>query len=82
MNWRVAEEVRNKVIHLNSLRKVNVVVSQMFSKELTEQRNGALKYCQTYITNNQDVQIKLENPTTLKSKQKESRGKSKTLKEF
>ena len=82
MNWRVAEEVRNKVIHLNSLRKVNVVVSQMFSKELTEWSSGALKYCQKYITNNQDVQIKLENPTTLKSKQKGSRGKSKTLKEF
>ena len=78
----MAEEVRNKVIHLNALWKVNVVVSQMFLKELTELSNGALKNCPEYTTNNQDVQIKLEYPATLKSKQKGSHGKWETLKEF
>ena len=82
VNWRVAEEVRNKVIHLNARWKVNVVVSQMFSKELTEWRNSALKYHWEYITNIQDVQIKLEYPATLKSRQKGSHGKWQTLKEF
>ena len=75
MNWRSTEEVWNKVIHLNAQQEVNVVVSHMFSKELTKWRNGALKYNQEYITNNQDVQIKLEYPATLKSRQKGSRGK-------
>ena len=59
VNSRVAEKVRNKVVHLNARRKVNVVVSLMFSKELTERKNGALKYRREYITNNQDIQIKL-----------------------
>lgn len=30
MNWRVAEEVRNKFINLNVRQKVNVAVSQMY----------------------------------------------------
>ena len=75
VNWRSAQEVWNKVIHLNAQQEVNVVVSHMFSKELMKWRNGALKYNQEYITNNQDVQIKLEYPATLKSRQKGSRGK-------
>ena len=82
VSWRVAEEVQNKVIHLNTWRKVNVVASQVFSKELTERRNGALKYRREYITNNQSVQIKLGYPATLKSRQKGSRGKWETSKEF
>ena len=47
----------------------------MFLKELKELSNGALKNCPEYTTNNQDIQIKLENPATLKSRQKGSHGK-------
>ena len=32
LNWRVAEEKHNKVIHLNAWQQVNLVVSQMLSK--------------------------------------------------
>ena len=42
VNWRVAEEVRQKIIHLNSRNQLKVIVNQMFSKELTERRNNAL----------------------------------------
>ena len=67
-------------IEMQISKKVNVVVSQMFLKELTEWRSGALKYHREYITNNQDVQIKLEYPATLKSRQKRSHGKWEILK--
>ena len=67
-------------IEMQISKKVNVVVSQMFLKELTEWRSGALKYHREYITNNQDVQIKLEYPATLKSRQKRSLGKWEILK--
>ena len=73
---------RNKIIHLNARQKLNVVVHQMFLKELLEQRNSALKYCREYITNNPDVQTKLEYPATLKSRQKGSHGKWEILKDF
>ena len=38
-NWRIAEDVRNEVIRLNSQHKTDAVVSQTFSKELTARRN-------------------------------------------
>ena len=38
LNWRVAEEIHNKVIHLNAWQQVNLVVSQMFSKEIMDWR--------------------------------------------
>ena len=57
VNWRVAEEVRSKVIHLN----VRRIVSQMFSKELMERRSSAFKSCREHITKGQNVQRKLEN---------------------
>ena len=42
INWKVAEEGRQKIIHLNSRNQLRVIVNQMFSKELTERRNNAL----------------------------------------
>lgn len=42
LNWRVAEEVHNKVIHVNAWQQLNLVVSQMFSKEIMEWKNSAL----------------------------------------
>ena len=50
VNWRIAKEIRNRIMELNAKRHINVFVSQMYSNELTLRRNGALKY----------VQIKLE----------------------
>ena len=32
INWRVAEEVRQKIIHLSSRNHLKVIVNQMFSK--------------------------------------------------
>ena len=42
INWRIAEEVRQKIIHPNSRNQLKVIVNQMFSKELTKRRNNAL----------------------------------------
>ena len=76
INWRVAEEVRQKIIHLNSRNKLKVIVNQMFSKELTESRNNALIKRREYLRLHPDLQIKLDYPATLKSHQK---GQSKWL---
>ena len=46
VNWRIAKEIRNRIIELNGKRHINVFVSQMYSKELTLRRNGTLKYVQ------------------------------------
>ena len=82
VNWRIAEEIRNRIIELNAKRRINVFVSQMYSKELTLQRNGALKYRRDYLNENSDVQIKLEFPAILRYRRKGSRGKWDTLKVF
>ena len=69
VNWRVAEEVRQKIIHLNSRNQLKVIVNQMFSKELTERRNNALIRRKEYLRLHPDLQIKLDYPATLKSRQ-------------
>lgn len=79
LNWRVVQEVRNKVI-LNAQQKKNVC--QMFLKELREQRNSALKYHREYITDNQHVQIKLEYLPSSKVSKKGSYDDWETTKEF
>ena len=56
VNWRVAEEGRQKIIHLNSRK---VIVNQMFSKELTERRNNALIKRKEYLRFHPDLQKKL-----------------------
>ena len=42
-NWRVAEEIRNKIVMLNTKKQTKVVVNEMYSKDLTIIRNSALK---------------------------------------
>ena len=49
VNWRVAEEVRQEIIHLNSRNQLKVIVNQMLSKELTERRNNALIKRKEYL---------------------------------
>ena len=60
------KEIRNRIIELNSTRRVNVFVSQVYSKELKLRRNSALKYHRDYLNENSNVQIKLEFPVTLR----------------
>ena len=64
------EEVRQKMIHLNSRNQLKVIVNQMFSKELTERRNNALIKRKEYLILHPDLQIKLDYPATLKSRRK------------
>lgn len=81
-SWRVAEEVRNAIIHQNYNKKTNVSVNQMFSKQLTARRNEALKFRREYLNNHQDKQVKLDYPATLKSRVKGSRSKWDILRSF
>ena len=69
VNWRVAE-IQQKIIHLNSRNQLKVIVSQIFSKELTEHRNNTLIKRKEYLRLHPDLQIKLNYPETLKSHQK------------
>ena len=50
VNWCIAEEIRNRIIELNTKRRINVFVSQVYSKQLTLQRNGVLKYRRDILT--------------------------------
>ena len=75
-------KIRNCIIELNTKRRINVFVSQVYSKQLTLQRNGVLKYRRDYLNKNSDVQIKLEFPAILRYRRKCSRGKWDTLKVF
>ena len=49
INWRVMEEVQQKIIHLNLRNQLKVIVNQTFSKELTERRNNALIKRKEYL---------------------------------
>ena len=42
-NWRVADEISNKIVMHNAKKQTKVVVNQIFSKDLTFRRNNALK---------------------------------------
>ena len=81
-NWRVAEEIRNRIIFLNSKKETRVICNQMFSKELTTKRNNALKFRREKLNSSPDLQIKLEYPACLKSRKRGSNGKWDILKEF
>ena len=54
----------------------------MFLKELTEHRNNALMKKEEYLRLFPDIQIKLDYPTTLKSRQKGQNNKWLILEEF
>ena len=82
INWKVAEEVRQKIIHLNSRNQLKVIVKQMFSKELSERRNNALIKRKECLRLHPELQIKLDYPATLKSRQKGQNNKWFILEEF
>ena len=72
-NWRVAEEIRSKIVMLNAKKQTKVVVNQMFSEVLTIRRNNALKrWCQLLNNPDNNLQVKLIYLATLKSRQKGS----------
>ena len=70
INWRVAEEVRQKIIHLNLRNQLKAIVNQIFPKELTERKNNALIKRKEYLRLHPDLQINSDYPATLKSYQK------------
>ena len=83
VNWRIAEEIRNKIIYLNSTKQLqNVYGNQMFSKEVTSRRNNALMRRREILDTDKTIQIKLEFPATLKSRRLGSRGEWSTLEVF
>ena len=54
----------------------------MFSKELTEPRNNALIKRKEYLRLHPDIQVKLDYPATLKSRQKGQNNKWLILEKF
>ena len=73
VNWRTAEEIRNRVIELNSKKQTPVIVNQMLSKELTKRRNQALKKRKEILQNDNELQIKLEFSAKLMSRNKHTK---------
>ena len=51
VNWRITEEIRNSIIDLNAANQLDIVVNQMFSKELTARRKNALIKRKEYMVN-------------------------------
>ena len=82
VNWRVAEEVQQKITHLSSRNQLKFIFNQMFSKELTKRRNNALIKRKEYLRLHTEIQIKLDYPATLKSCQKGQNNNCLILKEF
>ena len=82
VNWRVAEEIKSKVIQLNAQKRTKVVVNQMQSKELTIRRNNALKRQREILEEDGSIQIKLVYPAILKFKTKGSKNRWETLEVF
>ena len=82
VNWRVAKEIRNKIIYLNSKKQTKLICNQMFSKELTISPNRALQYRRDALNTSPDLQIRLEYPVILKSRKKGTNGKWNVIQEF
>ena len=82
VNWRVAEEIKSKVIQLNAQKRTKVVVNQMYSKELTIRRNNALKRRRETLEEDGSTQIKLVYPAILKFTNKGSKNRWETLEVF
>ena len=82
VNWRVAEEIKSKVIQLNAQKRTKVVVNQMYSKELTIRRNNALKRRREVLEEDGSIQIKLVYPAILKFKNKGFKNRWETLEVF
>ena len=58
-NWRVTEEIRNKIVILNIKKKIKVVVNQMYSEDFTIQRNNCLKKRHQLLNNADSNQKKV-----------------------
>ena len=82
VNWRVAEEIKSKVIQLNAQKRTKVVINQMQSKELTIRRNNALKRQREILEEDGTMQIKFVYPAILKFKNKGSKNRWETLEVF
>ena len=83
MNWRFAEEIRTRIIQMNVSKQINnIFVDRMFSKELTARRHEALLERKEYIQKNKNIQIKLDFPATLKSRERGTNQKWTIFKEF
>ena len=82
VNWRVAEEIKSKVIQLNAQKRTKVVINQMQSKELTVRRNNALKRQREILEEDGTMQIKFVYPAILKFKNKGSKNRWETLEVF
>ena len=79
-NWRVAEEIRNKIVMFNAKKQTKVLVNQMYSKDVTIRRNSALKGRHQLLNNAaNNLEIKLIYLATLKSRRKGSRDRWETL---
>ena len=82
VNWRVAEEIPNCIIHLNATRKSKITANQMFSKDLAARRDRALMKRREHLNENKNHQVKLEFPATLKYQIKGSNAKWSILETF
>ena len=81
-NWPFAKEVQSRIISLTSRRVLSVYVNQVFSKELTERRNTALKYRKEVLETEPHLTIKLDYPAVLRSMPKGGRTKWNVEKSF
>ena len=67
VDWRYADDIRKRMIQLHTEKKSRIIFSQMFSKELTQRRNEALKKNTSGITSTQHL---LGIPSTSDGKEK------------
>ena len=49
VDWRYADDIRKRMIRLHAQRKSKITVSQMFSNDLTQRQNEALKKEKKYF---------------------------------
>ena len=82
VSWRYAEDVRKNLIKLHAKRKSDIIVSQMFSKNLTTRRNEAMKKRKELLETSPNLSIYLEYPAKLMSRNKNTRDPYELLEEF
>ena len=82
MNWPFTKQVQSRIVSLTSRRVLSVYVNQMFSKELPERHNTALKNRKEVLETEPHLTIKLDYPAVLRSMPKSGRTKWKVEKSF
>ena len=71
VNWRYADDIRRSLIRLHANKESKIIVSQMFSKELTQRCNEALKRRKEILAaESNDLNIYLEFPARLMARKK------------